>query len=92
MKESVYYQHIVGKAKAEGLVEGREEGLAEGESLGISEALIALIRNRFTSVPRTALKTIKSTHDKNSLFSIQNLAIDAKTREEFVNAFNALNL
>ena len=84
MKESVYYQHIVNKAK--------NEGLAEGESIGIIEALIALIRNRFTSVPRTISHKIKSIRDKKTLLRIQKLAIDAKTKKEFIEAFNALNM
>ena len=86
MKESAYYQHIVNKARTEGLAEGR----AEGESLGITEALLALIRNRFTSVPRTISQEIKSIRDKEALFNIQKLAIDAKTKKEFVEAFKAL--
>jgi len=108
MKESVFYQHIVNKARAEGLAEGLTEGKAkgkakgkaegkaegriEGESLGIIEALLALIRNRFTSVPRTILRNIRSIRDKETLLSIQKLAIDAKTKNEFVEAFNTLNI
>jgi predicted transposase YdaD len=96
MKESVFYQHIVNKARDEGLakgiVRGKVEGLAEGESLGIIEALLVLIRNRFTSVPRTVSKRIKSIRDKEILLNIQKLAIDAKTKREFVEAFNALNI
>ena len=90
MKESVYYQHIVNKARDEGLAKGKAEGKVEGESLGIIEALLALIRNRFTSVPRTLLRNIRSIRDKETLLRIQKLAIDAKTKKEFVEAINAL--
>jgi hypothetical protein len=65
---------------------------AEGESLGIIEALFALIRNRFTSVPRTISQKIKFIRDKEILLNIQKLAIDAKTKKDFVEAFKALNI
>ena len=88
MKESAYYQHIVNKAENAGLTRGK----AEGESLGIIEALLVLIRNRFTSVPRTISRKVKSIRDKETLLNIQKLAINAKTKKEFVEAFNALKL
>ena len=83
MKESAFYQHIVNKASSEGLAEGRDEGRAEG--------LLALIKDRFTSIPRMISSKIKSIHDKDTLLSIQKMAINAKTKKEFVEAFNALN-
>jgi len=84
MKESAFYQHIVNKA--------RTEGLAEGEAKGIAEGLFALIRNRFTSTPRTISSKIKSIRDKDTLLNIQKMAIDAKTKKEFVEAFRNDNL
>lgn len=81
MKESAFYQHIVKKARA--------DGKAEGEYLGISEALFTLINTRFTSIPRTTSRKIKSIHDKKILLDIQKLAINAQTKKEFVDAFNA---
>jgi predicted transposase YdaD len=92
MKESAFYQHIVNKARAEGLAEGKAEGLTKGEAKGIAEGLLALIRNRFTSTPRTISSKIKSIHDKDTLLNIQKMAIDAKTKKEFVESFNALNI
>ena len=76
MKESAFYQHIINKARADGLAEG----------------LLALIRNRFTSTPRTISSKIKSIRDKDTLLNIQKMAIDAKTKKEFVESFNALNI
>ena len=76
MKESAFYQHIVNKARAEGLTEG----------------LLALIRNRFTSTPRTISSKIKSIRDKDTLLNIQKMAINAKTKKEFIEAFNGLNI
>ena len=84
MKESVFYQHIINKARAEGLAEGKAEGLVEG--------LLALIRNRFTSTPRTISAKIKSIHDKDTLLNIQKMAINAKTKKEFIETFNGLNI
>ena len=84
MKESAFYQHIVNKARAEGLVEGEAKGLAEG--------LLALIRNRFTSIPRTISSKIKPIRDKDTLLNIQKMAINAKTKKEFVETFNGLNI
>lgn len=88
MKESAFYQHIVNKARAEGLSEGLTEGLAEG----LTEGLLALIKNRFTSTPRTISSQIKSIRDKDTLLNIQKMAINAKTKKEFVETFNALNI
>jgi len=76
MKESAFYQHIVNKARSEGLLEG----------------LLFLIKNRFASVPRTVSRRIKSIRDEDTLLSIQKLAIDAETKKDFVEAFNALNI
>ena len=90
MKESAYYQHIVNKARTEGLAEGRVEGRVEGRAEGLAEGLLALIRKRFTSVPRTILPKIKSIRDKETLFNIQTLALDAKTKKEFIETFNLL--
>ena len=90
MKESAYYQHIVNRAKSEGLAEGLTRGKAEGEPLGIIKGLLALIRRRFTSVPRTISQKIESIRDEETLFNIQKLAIDSNTKDEFINAFNAL--
>jgi predicted transposase YdaD len=80
MKESAFYQHIVNKARAEGFAEGFAKGL------------LVLIRKRFTSIPRTISAKIKSIHDKDTLLTIQKMAIDAKTKKEFIEAFNALNI
>jgi len=88
MKESVYYQYIVNKARTEGL----EEGKAEGESIGFVEALLALISNRYASVPKTISQKIRSIHDKEILLDIQKLAIDAQTKKDFIESFNALNI
>jgi hypothetical protein len=108
MKESAFYQHIVNKARAEGLAEGEVKGEAKGEAKGIAEGLakgeakgkveglveglLALIKNRFTSTPRTISAKIKSIHDKNTLLRIQKMTIDAKTKKEFIETFNALNI
>jgi predicted transposase YdaD len=92
MKESAFYQHIVNKARAEGLAEGEVKGEAKGKVEGLVEGLLALIKNRFTSIPKTISSKIKSIHDKNTLLRIQKMAIDAKTKKEFVETFNALNI
>ena len=96
MKESAFYQHIVNKARTEGLAEGLAEGEAKGEAKGkaegLVEGLLALIRNRFTSTPRTISSKIKSIRDKDTLLNIQKMAINAKTKKEFVEAFNGLNI
>ena len=88
MKESAFYQHIVNKARAEGLAEGE----AKGEAKGLAEGLLVLIRNRFTSIPRTISAKTKSIRDKDTLLNIQKMAIDAKTKKEFVETFNGLNI
>ena len=88
MKESAFYQHIVEKARAEGLA----EGLAEGETEGLTEGLLALIKTRFISVPRTISSKIKSIQDKDTLLDIQKMAINAENKKEFVEIFNSLNI
>ena len=96
MKESAFYQHIVNKARAEGFAEGFAKGFAEGFAKsfaeGFAEGLLVLIRNRFTSIPRTISSKIKSIRDKDTLLNIQKMAINARTKKEFVEAFNGLNI
>jgi len=88
MKESAYYQYLRSKAIAEGKAEGR----TEGEILGVSKGLLSLINTRFTSIPRTLSRKIKSIRDEKVLLDIQKMAIDAKTKQEFIAAFRSQNI
>ncbi len=96
MKESAYYQYLRSKAiaegKAEGLVEGEAKGEAKGKLEGLTTALLSLVNNRFTSIPRTISQKIKSIRDENVLLDIQKLAIDAQTKQEFVKAIRSQNI
>jgi predicted transposase YdaD len=89
MKESAYYQYLRNKIRDEGLTEGLAKGKTEGKFEGIIIALLSFINTRFNSIPKTISQKIKSIRDEKLLLEIQKLAIDAKTKQEFVKAFRA---
>ena len=58
IEKNVILKDIWAKGRAEGKAEGKAEGRAEGEAKGRAEALIGLLRAKFSRVPRWAQERI----------------------------------
>ena len=74
----------------EGLLQA-PEGIRVGDKIEMgSDLLLSHLGRRFDSIPKTIQDEIKAIDDPQFLLKIQDLAIDAQSKAEFLKAFRAL--
>ncbi|MDR1923350.1 MAG: hypothetical protein LBQ66_03155 [Planctomycetaceae bacterium] len=79
------------KGKAKGRIEGKIEGEIEGQAKGEAKAVVAILNERFKSVPRPIHKkveAIREQRDTSKLLSLVLAAATCKSIKDFQNALN----
>jgi predicted transposase/invertase (TIGR01784 family) len=87
-------QELITQGKREGIQEGKREGIQEGKREGIQEgktefgrnAILNVLRRRFTKVPQSIETVIQKMNDPIALESLFSHALDCLTLDEFVAA------
>jgi flagellar biosynthesis/type III secretory pathway protein FliH len=79
------------EGKIEGKAEGKAEGEAKGKAEGEAEAVVAILNERFKSVPKPIHKkvdAIRERQDASKLLSLVLAAATCKSIKDFQNALN----
>jgi flagellar biosynthesis/type III secretory pathway protein FliH len=74
------------EGKKEGRIEGRIEGKTEGKTEALRDAVLKVLRKRFTKVPKRIETVIQKMNDPIALESLLSYALDCRTLDEFVTA------
>jgi flagellar biosynthesis/type III secretory pathway protein FliH len=79
------------EGKIEGKADGKAEGKIEGEAEAGAEAVVAILNERFKSVPKPIYKkvdAIRERQDAGKLLSLVRTAATCKSIKDFQNALN----
>jgi flagellar biosynthesis/type III secretory pathway protein FliH len=79
-------QELIAEGRVEGRAEGRVEGRTEGEMKFGRNAVLNVLRKRFTKVPKKIEKAISQMNDPIALESLHSYALDCQTLDEFADA------
>lgn len=73
----------------QGMRQGMQQGMQQGFLQALREALIEVLEDRFETVPRTLMKSLREINDPDLLKSLHKKALRASSSEEFKNAVKA---
>jgi predicted transposase YdaD len=79
-------QELITQGKIEGKIEGKEEGKEEGKTEALRNAVLKVLRKRFTRVPLGIETMIQKMNDPIALESLHSYALDCQTLDEFATA------
>ncbi len=81
-------RHGIQKGLEQGLQRGLEQGLEQGALQQAQEAVVKVLRVRFTKVPKRLVKQLQQVKDRDQLSQLLEQAVLVNSLQEFESHFN----